>query len=514
MITLSEIMSYLSDYEIILAKKLPNNREYQDVRIIYSGQKEFAPETIYITKASLLLTTTLNEHSNISLLLIKDCDTVFLPNKADILVLPEDTDVFKLLSDVQNLFASKKWLINNSMTIFKTLLEGKGINNIIKVSAEILNNPVILVDGAYRLITYTTIGTVEDQLWQDITQNGLCSNEYVIKFKKDKIFERIANKPFPIIIDKGIANNLRRIICRIAIDNEMVGILGVLESNRKFSQEDIKLIKLLADIVAIEMQKNESVEDLKGGVWKKALLDMLEDTSANKEILEERAKLINLQPFKYLYIVTIPINEFDDNASLAKYLKIRFRYIFPSSFPITYKGRLVLLLSFLNLQEFKEKEEEFVALISDFNLKAGVSSSFDNIKEIRKYYLQAEKILELGKKLDDKSRLFKYEDYYCYMLLSSINGPFNLRDYCCPQLINIIEHDEEYGTDYYETLYQYLISGQNITVAAKELNIHRNTFIYRLNKIRDIIGLDLNNIENYFKLFISYKIQDLLNCTE
>src|SRR5690554_1467792 len=102
MVTLSELISYLSDYKINLEKKLPFSREYQDVRIIYSGQKNFASETIYIAKASLLLTTTIKEHSNISLLLIKDCYTVFLPDKADIVVLSKDTDIFKLLSDVQN----------------------------------------------------------------------------------------------------------------------------------------------------------------------------------------------------------------------------------------------------------------------------------------------------------------------------------------------------------------------------------------------------------------------------
>ena len=41
----------------------------------------------------------------------------------------------------------------------------------------------------------------------------------------------------------------------------------------------------------------------------------------------------------------------------------------------------------------------------------------------------------------------------------------------------------------------YLLCGNNITVAAKMLHIHRNTLVYRLKQIRECLEIDFNDIE-------------------
>ena len=45
--------------------------------------------------------------------------------------------------------------------------------------------------------------------------------------------------------------------------------------------------------------------------------------------------------------------------------------------------------------------------------------------------------------------------------------------------------DKEKGTEFYRTLKQYLMSGNNVNLAAKEMYIHRNTMVYRLSKIHE-----------------------------
>ena len=64
---------------------------------------------------------------------------------------------------------------------------------------------------------------------------------------------------------------------------------------------------------------------------------------------------------------------------------------------------------------------------------------------------------------------------------------------CHPLLPELIQHDRDNNSDYYQTLVAYLRSSCNITEAAKTLQIHRNSLLYRINKIETILGSNLDD---------------------
>jgi hypothetical protein len=53
--------------------------------------------------------------------------------------------------------------------------------------------------------------------------------------------------------------------------------------------------------------------------------------------------------------------------------------------------------------------------------------------------------------------------------------------------------DDEDGTDYLRTLRAYFATGQDVQRAANELYVHRNTLRYRLDRIKALTGLDLDD---------------------
>ena len=64
-----------------------------------------------------------------------------------------------------------------------------------------------------------------------------------------------------------------------------------------------------------------------------------------------------------------------------------------------------------------------------------------------------------------------------------------LRDYS----VEILKkEDEEKNTDLYETLKMYYLCGNNIAETASRMYVHRNTLVYRLRKIRELIGSDID----------------------
>ncbi len=73
-----------------------------------------------------------------------------------------------------------------------------------------------------------------------------------------------------------------------------------------------------------------------------------------------------------------------------------------------------------------------------------------------------------------------------------------------PDLRRLERVDMGGSTHYLETLYAFLICGGNYTDTAAYLGLHRNSLIYRMTKIQDIISSNLSDTHNKRLLLISY----------
>ena len=65
-------------------------------------------------------------------------------------------------------------------------------------------------------------------------------------------------------------------------------------------------------------------------------------------------------------------------------------------------------------------------------------------------------------------------------------------------------HDAEKNSSLYETLFHFLINERNTQRTAQALHIHKNSMLYRLNQIRELVDLDLDNPELRLYLILSY----------
>ena len=155
-----------------------------------------------------------------------------------------------------------------------------------------------------------------------------------------------------------------------------------------------------------------------------------------------------------------------------------------------------------------EKVEKY---IKNNGLIAGLSNRFTNIQEIRKYYNQSLKSAQLGRKLKNAPGLYRYEEMSIFHLMEICESQdYNLLDFCHPALLVLKNYDKEKNTDFFNTLYQYLNFSQNTQKTANYLNIHKNTLLYRIDKIKKITGNPLNHGDELIKLHFSFKLLEYL----
>ena len=62
-------------------------------------------------------------------------------------------------------------------------------------------------------------------------------------------------------------------------------------------------------------------------------------------------------------------------------------------------------------------------------------------------------------------------------------------------VLPLVAYDRERGSDLIKTLSVYFDAGSNASEAADRLFLHRNSLLYRLERIRELTGLDLKESE-------------------
>ena len=82
-----------------------------------------------------------------------------------------------------------------------------------------------------------------------------------------------------------------------------------------------------------------------------------------------------------------------------------------------------------------------------------------------------------------------YQDVFVRTIAQSAN----LRAFIHPMLRRLQEYDQTHSTALLHTLCVYLLQEQNLHATARQLFIHRNTLVYRLQRIRTLLQLDLDD---------------------
>ena len=96
---------------------------------------------------------------------------------------------------------------------------------------------------------------------------------------------------------------------------------------------------------------------------------------------------------------------------------------------------------------------------------------------------------EAGKRILHYSR---FAFYYSLLLAEKAAkremGTADLVYLCDASILKLTRYDRQFNSDLRDTLFIYLMRDRNISAAARELHVHRNTVIYKLNQIKGLIG--------------------------
>jgi len=114
----------------------------------------------------------------------------------------------------------------------------------------------------------------------------------------------------------------------------------------------------------------------------------------------------------------------------------------------------------------------------------------------------------MGRRLFGADSITAFADLGLYRLLYALQPLPELRAFRDEALERLRPKDR--GGVLLQTLEAYLATNGSPTDAAERLHLHRNTVLYRLGRIEDLLGVDLRDAEVRLGLHLALKIGDVL----
>ena len=151
----------------------------------------------------------------------------------------------------------------------------------------------------------------------------------------------------------------------------------------------------------------------------------------------------------------------------------------------------------INLNQNSISPDQILQLLAapcgKYHVYAGISSPVSGIQELNVAYYQAGAALDQLFRLHGSKRILFFRECALEHLTRTLPAPLTTDHLVAPELILLMEHDREKGTQYFDTFRVYLLQERDIPRTSQALIIHRTTLLYRLQKIQSLISLNLED---------------------
>lgn len=139
----------------------------------------------------------------------------------------------------------------------------------------------------------------------------------------------------------------------------------------------------------------------------------------------------------------------------------------------------------------------------------GISEISQKVPEFPQLYQNAALALQYCLHSNSTPYRFTYRDTKEAQIVSALSNNEKIRQIAEELLLPLRGHGSDSGLDLIETLSTFIRCNYNTSQTARALHIHRQSLLYRLEKIKDLAGLTLDDHKDLFLLEISLRVFSL-----
>ncbi len=471
-----------------------------DVRLL-AHQRQLSAEHLYLVTLEQIRNLD-DRNATVACIGGNDASDYLIERGMSGLVFPCELEINEVLERIQDVFLHFNVLEHELM---EAVLREDPLDSLANICAKFFRNHVFILDVSLSFIAwsdnYTYLKAAKG--WRECFSTRIVSPGLINTLNREgltPLLHRAAKAMFMEMEPEyglGISVNSMEAGQRVAT-------VCVLETDTRVSRLQLGL----ADFVAAKLTKPVLKYHGNAFYCRTQLRDcmerMLRGQGLDKGIIASHLSCLGWKPDDdYLLLRILFRPHIFSNGTPEHSMKI-YESLFPGCISLDMDETFVMLLHGTGSDV---TIAQGIAALPEYLKKVGavcaISLPFSDLMMLKEHFLLTGAALELGA---PASNLLRYEDIMMEHLISECAKVLPLRAFCHRQVLQIHEHDRQAGGDLLLSLQVYLQRERSLKAASEELHIHRNTLVYRIERISKIADLPLDDPQSRMHVLLSCMI--------
>jgi sugar diacid utilization regulator len=367
--------------------------------------------------------------------------------------------------------------------------------------AAMVGGPVTIEDPQSRVLAYSNLGHETDEARRQTILGRRIPDEWMERLREEGFFARLWSSEDVVQYDAG--DNQTRLVIAVKGGGEILGSIWVADGGTPFQPSARDAMREAASMAALHMVRHRAAEDLERRTRGELLRSLLEGRGS----VEAAASRLELDADTGAAVLAFELNARDEPDAVLKgervaelvmtYCRAFRRRVAQTTIDQT----LYVLLPVTGAGEHGESARRLAQEIIDTagsalsaDLRAAIGSTVSVLQDIPRSRSEADRVLAVLDKYDLGLRVTHVNDVHSHAAVLELKDLLAERPHLwSPKLDLLIECDAQRATAHVPTLRAYLDCLGDVRLAAQQVHVHPNTFRYRLRRLVELSGLDLDD---------------------
>lgn len=291
-----------------------------------------------------------------------------------------------------------------------------------------------------------------------------------------------------------------RVVALASPRPDVLGVIALIDPDGSARPSDIMALEHGATVLAVELARLRGLADAELRLRRDLLHDLLAGTDDEGAFARADALGYDLdQPHRVVLIKSGRVDSGEGSEDRFLHAVRRaVRELRLTALLGTASGAVVALVA--GEADWECLRETALREQGGGQCRMGVGELYAHPSELPRSYREAQLALRLQQNTGVSDRASVYADLGVFRMFAALPDLDDIESFADRWLHKLISYDAAKRTDLVKTLSQYLDHGGRYESTALALSIHRSTLKYRLQRIRELTGFDLNDPETHFNL--------------
>ena len=397
----------------------------------------------------------------------------------------------------------------------KHYLNGYYYQKVIDLSWNVFHNPILLFNGGHQVLAMSRKYSNEEmgKEWQYLKEFGYPSMENFQSMRHNNTLRDIEYAQLSSFTQNDMDHTMSS---PIRFRDKICGRLMILEKERKFNQGDVQLLNILVNELRLPLAEQKSKDRPLSDNNFDCIGNLLDGTGTNIQSLSFLLSYMNWKSDDYYKIYKIKIQEQGDNLAVKErfFLETLRRNTFGCCVLKREKGGELYVVENLNLTPDSLIKDGLFNLSRYNRFLLTESLEFQGIYHLCYLREQADYAMDLmllyhSSDANSEKQCVSFYDCAIEYLITSGNLGKNM--YAIhPDILRLWRERKQDNDHKLDTYICYLENSRSLKKAAEQLHLHRNTLVYRINKIQESLHYHSNDSYTMDYIRLSIRVLHIL----